>query len=81
MRQKLESQRNPAAMDGTFDLDGRLSFAVPKKGRIYDQSVALLKNIGIQVRTLQRCCPTLLVMAGRAGWISLGLCARCLRPV
>jgi ATP phosphoribosyltransferase len=35
--------------ENSFDLEGRLLFAVPKKGRIYDQSVALLKNIGISV--------------------------------
>eukprot|EP00124_Ichthyophonus_hoferi_P001061 Ihof_evm1s49 gene=Ihof_evmTU1s49 len=28
-------------------LDGRLLFACPKKGRIFDQSIRLLKKIGV----------------------------------
>eukprot|EP01134_Creolimax_fragrantissima_P002888 CFRG2888T1 len=32
------------------DLEGRLLFAVPKKGRIYEKCTSLLKDIGIQYR-------------------------------
>merc|ERR1712072_75423 len=46
---------SPAARERMDDeLAGRMLFAIPKKGRLYDKIVALLKDIDIQYKRKNR---------------------------